>query len=209
MESNFKAFVALVARLRGPDGCPWDRVQTHQSLKSALLEEAWEVIEAIEQDNAQGLQEELGDLLLHVVMHAQIASDNDVFDIKNVIDGVADKLVRRHPHVFGDEQADTPEQVKVTWERVKQQEKKRAGGHTTVTHLPALMAALKVQHQLQKKGNSPQHIIHPELKSLANGADPEAAIGDLLYAVAALADQAGVDPELALQKKLSGVLAHG
>lgn len=207
-ESNFDAFVKLVARLRAADGCPWDRAQTHESLKAALLEEAWEVIAAIEQGDHSGLQEELGDLLLHVVLHAQIASEEHTFDLKDVIDGVADKLVRRHPHVFGDEKADTPEQVKATWDRVKRQEKKEEQTH--VAGLPALIAALKVQHQLRNKGVYPQQTVNPDdLKSLGKGANPEAAIGDLLYAVVELANQAGVDPEMALQKKLSGVLTHG
>lgn len=206
MESSFGAFVQLVARLRAPDGCPWDRVQTHNSLKAALLEEAWEVIGAIEQGDADGLQEELGDLLIHVVMHAQIAKDEALFDIGDVIDGAADKLVRRHPHVFGDEQATTPEQVKVTWERVKRHEKRDQKGDNSVSHLPALVAALKVQHQ----DNAPQPAIDPvDLEALFKGPPSETTIGELLYAAAALADQAGVDPELALQKKLLGILNHG
>ncbi len=116
----FAQLVELMARLRGPGGCPWDREQTHLSLRPYLLEEAYETLEAIE-DGAPGrLREELGDLLLQVVFHAQIASEHGRFTIEDVVGGLAEKLIRRHPHVFGGARAASPDAVLARWERIKE-----------------------------------------------------------------------------------------
>ena len=111
-------------RLRGPKGCPWDRVQTHESIQKNLLEETQEVIEAIEAKSPVMLKEELGDVLLQVVFHAQIASENGQFTINDVLDELRKKLIRRHPHVFGDKKASTPEEALKHWQEAKQKEKK-------------------------------------------------------------------------------------
>jgi MazG family protein len=115
--------VAVQARLRAPGGCPWDREQTHQTLKTYLIEEAYEVLDALDQDNPKELVEELGDLLLQVLFHADIAREAGRFDISDVISGIHDKMVRRHPHVFGDVKADTSEQVLKNWAQLKAKEK--------------------------------------------------------------------------------------
>src|SRR5688572_27467104 len=123
----FSDFVALIARLRAPGGCPWDREQTHESLKPMTLEEAYEVVQAIDEGTDEDLAGELGDLLLQVVFHAQIAAEQGRFDVGRVIERVADKMVRRHPHVFADHDASTPLEVLRNWEALKQQERAASG----------------------------------------------------------------------------------
>ena len=146
----------VMRRLRGPDGCPWDREQTLDSLKSNLIEETYEVIDAIESGDRSELKAELGDLLLQVVFQAQICSEEGSFTFDDVAQSIADKLVRRHPHVFGDVQADTPDQVLRNWEQIKKTEK---GGETPRSlvegiprHLPALAKAHLVQKRVAKVG---------------------------------------------------------
>ena len=121
--SNFERLINIMARLRGPAGCPWDKEQTHQSLKPYLIEEAYELLEAIDCNDDSEIKEELGDLLLQVVFHAQIASEENRFTIDDIAEAIADKLIRRHPHVFGDTQADTPDEVIKNWEAIKAEEK--------------------------------------------------------------------------------------
>lgn len=119
----FDEFVQTIASLRGENGCPWDRKQTHESLKECLTEEAGEVIEAIDKKDDENLCEELGDVLLQVVMHAQIAAEENRFTIEDVIRGVNEKMIRRHPHVFGDAKVDSVEEGLELWAQIKQQEK--------------------------------------------------------------------------------------
>lgn len=120
---NFTDFTDIVAALRAPDGCPWDIKQTHESLKECLTEESGEVIAAIDNKDDENLCEELGDLLLQVVMHAQIAAERGTFTMDDVIQGVSEKMVRRHPHVFGDVKVSSPEESLLLWNEIKKQEK--------------------------------------------------------------------------------------
>jgi len=200
--SRFDELVALMARLRAPDGCPWDRAQTHASLKGMLLEEACEVMAEIERGDPAGLRDELGDLLLHVVFHAQIAAENDDFTIEDVAGGIRDKLVRRHPHVFGAARADNPDAVKQTWEKVKEGEGK--GTLTVSDLLPALVAARKLQERAQNADRSlPVRVDPARLEALLpEGDEPEEAVGALLFAAVSLARARGVEPEWALAKTL-------
>src|SRR5262245_28841013 len=124
---RFEELVALVARLRSPEGCPWDREQSHESIKGLVVEEAYEVVEAIDEGDDGELSAELGDLLLQVVFHSDIASRESRFGVKDVIDSLMDKLVRRHPHVFGGEKADTPGEVLKNWEALKEAERAAKG----------------------------------------------------------------------------------
>jgi MazG family protein len=137
----FEAFVALIARLRAPGGCPWDREQTHRSLKPMTIEEAYEVLEAIDRGDDEHLAGELGDLLLQVVFHAQIAADEGRFDIAQVVERIADKMVRRHPHVFGTDSAATPGQVLRNWEALKRAERQEKG-HDDDSILDGVSASL-------------------------------------------------------------------
>lgn len=123
----FDEFIQTIALLRGENGCPWDKKQTHESLKECLTEEAGEVLEAIDKKDDENLCEELGDLLLQVVMHAQIAAEENRFTIEDVIRGVNEKMIRRHPHVFGDETVNSVEEGLNLWERIKKQEKQGKG----------------------------------------------------------------------------------
>lgn len=154
---EFSKLREIIASLRGPNGCPWDKKQTHVSLKKYLIEEAYEVIEAIDEEDYDHMIEELGDVLLQVMLHAQIGEDDGYFSIDDVIQGISEKMVRRHPHVFGDVHADTAEDVVRNWEEIKKQEKgedeessllKNVGG----THLPNLMRAYELQKEAAKVG---------------------------------------------------------
>ena len=142
---SFDEFRKVVARLRAEDGCPWDREQTHGSLKAACIEEAVEVICGIDvlekTGNAENLKEELGDLLLQIVMHAQIAEEEGLFTMDDVIEGITEKMIRRHPHVFGNAKANSSEEVLVAWEKIKAQEKKNK--IDVSDYLPAAMDEAK------------------------------------------------------------------
>lgn len=161
MSERFSKLIDLMATLRAPNGCPWDRKQTHESLKPYLLEEAYEVLETIDhRDNAK-LKEELGDVLLQVIFHSQIASESGTFTIDEVVDHLAAKLVRRHPHVFGDPDAATKptngEQVLSQWEEIKRAERQAAGGAQSALDgvpkaLPALLRAYQVQARASRVG---------------------------------------------------------
>ncbi|MDO4284656.1 MAG: MazG family protein [Eubacteriales bacterium] len=156
---NFDDLTGIIGRLRAPDGCPWDREQTHESLKPCMTEEAAELLAAIRiydrTGNAENLCEELGDILLQVMMHAAIAEENGVFSIDDVVNGVAQKMVYRHPHVFGEVSADTSEQVLANWEELKKKEKEgkewvKAPLHDIPEELPAMARAQKVVKKIRK-----------------------------------------------------------
>lgn len=159
MSERFDRLTAIMERLRAPDGCPWDRKQTHDSLKPYLLEEAYEVLETIDEGNMAKLREELGDVLLQVVFHAQLASERGDFTIETIIEILNQKLIRRHPHVFDRQEGDpqTPDQVKHRWERIKSQERKDAGETRSLVDgvpktLPALLRAYQVQARASRVG---------------------------------------------------------
>lgn len=153
VKDAFWRLVAVVARLRAPDGCPWDRVQTLKTIEPFTLEETFEVFEAIDADDNAGIAEELGDLLLQVVLYAQIAADEGRFDLIPVVDGITEKLIRRHPHVFGEGQAHTADDVLRNWEQVKQQEKRRESALDGVPlALPGLARAVRLQSKAAKVG---------------------------------------------------------
>ncbi|GGO88280.1 nucleoside triphosphate pyrophosphohydrolase [Wenjunlia tyrosinilytica] len=191
--------VAVMDRLRSPGGCPWDAEQTHASLVKYLIEEAYELVETIEQGDREALREELGDVLLQVMFHARIAQEDEQepFSIDDVAGGIVDKLVYRHPHVFASVDADTPEQVEANWEELKAAEKHRDSVTDGVPMgQPALALAAKLLARADKAGIDvpvPAPVAPPERP------DDEAAIGRLLLAVAALACANGVDPEAALR----------
>ena len=220
----------VVARLRGPDGCPWDRAQTHRSLRRHLLDEAYELLDAIEDGDPVRLKEELGDVLLQAVFHAQMAADEGTFDIDDVAEVEVEKLIRRHPHVFADVEADTPEQVYANWERIKAEEQvgKRRIDAEIPSALPALLAAQKVQRRAAGRGFDWAELagavekVREELGELEEaavsqeGRDREGAakdaleeeVGDVLFAVTALARKLGVDAESALRGTMRKFVAR-
>jgi len=201
--------VRVMARLRGPGGCPWDAEQTHETLVKYLLDETYELIEAIESGAPGHIAEELGDLLLQVVFHAQMAADAGEFDIDEVAGGIVTKLVTRHPHVFGDLEVDGASEVVANWEVIKDHEKGRTSVLEGVPEaLPALAFATKLQKRAAKIGfdwddaNGPADKVREELAEVegATAEQLEEEIGDLVFASVALARKLGVDPETALRR---------
>jgi uncharacterized protein YabN with tetrapyrrole methylase and pyrophosphatase domain len=187
----------VMARLRSEDGCPWDQKQNHSSLETHLLEESYEVIDAIERgDTGADLQEELGDLLLQVAFHARIAQQEGRFDLADVGDTLVAKLVRRHPHVFGETLVADADEVLRNWEAIKRSEKTDRGDFDDIPRsLPALLAAAKTQKRAAADGFAPSADEATEgLRGALNASD----IGEALFWMVALARAQGVDPETAL-----------
>lgn len=194
----------IVARLRGPEGCPWDQQQTHESLSGHLVEECSELLETIDRGDIDHMREELGDLLLHIFLHAQIEDDVGTFDIEDVAGDICEKLIRRHPHVFGEAKVAGLDELYSQWERIKRGEKKHGVEHKGVMkhlppRLPALLFAKSVYHQIHKKGFDAEGLIDTDaLDKLREGLD-EAKAGKMLFELAAVCNQMGVDPETALR----------
>lgn len=153
---TFEEFKNIIAQLRAENGCPWDRKQTHDSLRDCMLEEAYEAVDAIDNHDTENLKEELGDILLQVYMHAQISSETGEFEVEDVVDGIARKMLHRHPHVFGQAKADTPEAVLENWEAIKKKEKghqsAKDGLCAVARALPANIRAQKVQKKAAAVG---------------------------------------------------------
>ncbi|MFQ6097872.1 MAG: nucleoside triphosphate pyrophosphohydrolase [Armatimonadota bacterium] len=202
--------VEVIARLRGPGGCPWDRQQTHASLKRYLIEECYEALEAIDARDPKRLSDELGDVLIQVLLHAQIAAERGDFDIEDIAQGTVRKLRHRHPHVFGDVQVRDADEVIVNWERLKHQEPVNRGRESLLDGvpeaLPALLRALKTQKRAARVGfdwedvTGPLEKVDEELRrDIAEGKDAADEVGDLLFAVVNVARFLDVDPEDALR----------
>jgi tetrapyrrole methylase family protein/MazG family protein len=209
---GFDEFVRMIEVLRSPGGCPWDREQTHESIAKNVVEEAYEAVHAIETRDIAELCEELGDVLLQVVLQSQIAADADEFTIDDVVAGISAKIVRRHPHVFGEEEAGTPAEVHATWDRIKRAEKAEKGGGLLdgVPHaLPALMMAQTISRKAVAAGFEWESLDGVwekfdeevgELKATEPGsAEAADEIGDVLFTVVNLARKQGIDAETALR----------
>jgi MazG family protein len=212
----FEQLLAIMARLRGPQGCPWDLTQTRSSLKPFLVEEAYEVLEAIDAGDARGLLEELGDLLFQVVFHAQIGAEEGTFQMSDVLRHVCEKMTSRHPHVFGDARVDTPEAALLQWETIKQGEGKPGGGTRSVIDgvpraLPGLLRAQRMQSKAARvKFDWPDAAtawgkVQEEVAEVADAmaaGDPHQVreeLGDLLFSVVNVARLSSIDAEDALQ----------
>jgi tetrapyrrole methylase family protein/MazG family protein len=204
--------VAVMAKLCAPDGCPWDREQTHESLRRYLLEEAYEVVEAIDEGDVEHLCEELGDVLLQVLFHAQIASEAGYFTLNQIVEGITAKLVRRHPHVFGDVSVRDAAEVNRNWEAIKRREKGDKAPESLLAGIGKVLPALTRANTLQKRAarvgfdwpdlTGPVAKVHEELDELlqAPPAEREGELGDLLFAVVNVARAFGIEPELALNR---------
>ncbi|MFN3974023.1 MAG: nucleoside triphosphate pyrophosphohydrolase [Dehalococcoidia bacterium] len=207
--SRFETFRSILARLRAPNGCPWDREQTHQSLRRALLEECHETLEALDAADDRRLVEELGDLLIHIGFHCQIGEEQGAFRWEDVFRQVNAKLLRRHPHVFGDARVDTARQVEEQWERIKKEEKPHASLLEGLPKgLPALAAAQTISQRAARVGfewpdlASVFQKVQEELAELQQAQAPqerENEMGDLLFTIVNLARWLGVDAESALR----------
>jgi len=221
----FEKLVALQARLRAPDGCPWDREQTHTTLRTYLIEEAYEVLDALESGDDEKFAEEMGDLLLQVVFHSQIAAEAGRFTVSDVIRGVHEKMVRRHPHVFGDQRAKDADEVLKTWHQIKAQERRGKAVETGPSKdeavesaldgvpraLPATLEALQLTKKAARTGfdwHDAAGIVEKireeatELQGELGGknqAKLEEEVGDLLFAAVNLARFLKIDPEIALK----------
>jgi tetrapyrrole methylase family protein / MazG family protein len=202
--------VRVMARLRGPGGCPWDHEQTHRTLARHLLEETHEVLDAIDTGDPDRLRDELGDVLLQVVFHAQMAAEEGTFDIDDVAQATIEKLIRRHPHVFGEVRVSGADEVLVNWEQIKAEETGEQPVEDDIPPtLPALARASKVQRRAAGWGfdwrttDGAMAKLREEVDELAAAGTPEEAeeeLGDVLFAAAAVARRLGVDPESALRR---------
>jgi tetrapyrrole methylase family protein/MazG family protein len=214
---SFEQLVGIMRKLRAPGGCPWDAEQTHESLTRYLLEETYEVIEAIDEKSPEHLKEELGDLLLQPIFHAAIAEDSGEFTIDDVISTLCEKLIRRHPHVFGDLEIKNSDQQIKNWEQIKRLEKgeERPSALSGVPeHLPALLKAHKISEKASQVGFDWEHAdqvfakVMEELHEFEDawaGGDKErmeAELGDLLFATANLGRYLRLNPEEALRKTI-------
>ncbi len=204
--SEIQRLREIMATLRGPDGCPWDQAQTHQSLTRCLVEECSETLEAIDDEDFDGLREELGDLLLQVVMHACLAEESGHFDLEEVAFGINEKLIHRHPHVFGDQAGvDSPEKVLAQWEELKAQEKNHKGKQNRFfKDLPPKLPALLHAYDVYKQGRNKEAPLDEfcdlsETSELADGLCEEEA-GRRLFGIVAACREAGIDPEAALRR---------
>nr|WP_302650453.1 nucleoside triphosphate pyrophosphohydrolase [uncultured Agathobaculum sp.] len=211
---NFNDLLRIMEILRAPDGCMWDREQDHQSIRRNFIEETYEVCEAIDEQDPEHLKEELGDVLLQVVFHAQMEKEKGVFDIEDVADGVCKKLIYRHPHIFGTVEVGSSEEILRNWDELKRKEKHQKSDTDTLTSvaksLPGLIRAEKLQKKAAKVGfdwDGPQGALDKvaeeldEVKRAAHGdGDTEEEIGDLLFAAVNVARHLGVDSERAMEK---------
>jgi len=207
--SSFESLQNTVAHLRAPDGCPWDREQTHESLRKHLLEEAYETLEALDQANLEGLREELGDLLLQILMHAQIAQEQGNFQMSDVVSGIQSKLIRRHPHVFGDVEASSVDQVLNNWEHYKREEREGGPLDGVPRSLPALAQSAELQDRAGRIGfdwaadEQRQSKFEGAFSRLAGEREQELRpeqLGDLLFVIVNYARRIKVDAEAELQR---------
>ena len=212
--SKFDALREIIARLRAPDGCPWDRKQTHASLRESFLQECYEVLESLDEGNAPKLREELGDLLLHIVLQAQIAEESGEFKIEDVIKGINEKLIHRHPHVFSTAQVKNAEEVSHNWQELKQVEKDKKGNKDSLLasvpkSLPALNYSQEIQHRAAQVGfdwENDQGVIDKlaeelgEFQHAATKKEKTEEIGDILFTMANIARRQGIELEVALRE---------
>ena len=213
-ETSFQEFQEIIAHLRAPNGCPWDREQTHLSLRNNLLEEAYETLEAIDRLDVDGMQEELGDLLLQIVLHSQIATEAGEFRMEDVITGISRKIIRRHPHVFGDTTVEGVKGVLQNWEKLKEKERSDKGSvekgllDGVPVILPSLTQAQELQDRAARVGFDWPTIepvwekVLEELEEVRQAETPEEVekeLGDLLFAVVNLTRWFKVDSESALR----------
>jgi len=220
--NNFQKLVDIMTLLRSNDGCPWDKVQTSESIKPYLIEETYEVIEAIDEKDPVKMKEELGDLLLQVVFHAQIAKDRGEFDINDVIDKISDKMVSRHPHVFGDAKFETPEEVTKQWQDRKREEGKLKDSalEGVPKELPSLLRAHRLQSRAAKVGFDWAKVedvfekLDEELEEFKEALEKkdkkeiEDELGDIFFVLVNISRFVGVNAEEALRKTISKFISR-
>ena len=217
-DKSIEKFIKIVKRLR--KDCPWDREQTHTSIRHSLIEETYEVIEAIDQKDSDELKKELGDLLLHIVLHAVIAEEEKSFTLEDVIHSISEKMIRRHPHVFGTTVVEDAHEVKRNWERIKMTEGRRSVVDGVPKEMPALLRALRIQEKASKVGfdwkkkRDVWKKVEEEIRELAgaerakNIARIEEEYGDLLFSLVNYSRFIGVNPEFALKGSIEKFISR-
>jgi tetrapyrrole methylase family protein/MazG family protein len=218
MAEHMERLIKIVEKLRAPDGCPWDREQTHSSLLPGLLDESYEFFEAVDENNSGMMKEELGDILLQVVLHAQIAGENKLFNIEDVACGIADKIVHRHPHVFGGASVSSTAEVLTNWEKIKRTEKKDSRKYVTdgvPANLPALLRADKIQSRAARVGFDWKDIgpvmdkVEEEFREFREAVEKgdhdnaEEELGDILFALTNVARHKKISAEDALRRTIN------
>jgi tetrapyrrole methylase family protein/MazG family protein len=209
-QKEFTNLVEIIGKLRGPDGCPWDKKQTHSSLKEFLLEESYEVLEALDEGDSAKLSQELGDLLLQIILHTQIAFENNEFTLEDVLRNINIKLIRRHPHIFGNTRVQNAEEVSHNWEIIKKGERDpELSILDSVPHqMPALAYSQDIQRRVAQVGFDWENIdgvidkLTEEIKELQqtdNLKDREEEFGDLLFTLVNIARRMGIDSEVSLR----------
>lgn len=202
----FEEYVAVIRRLRAE--CPWDREQTHESIRHSLLEETYEVIEAIDHNNLDELKRELGDLLLHVTLHSVMAEEKKAFTVNDLLEAATEKMVRRHPHVFAGTKVSGSHEVKANWEKLKMKEGRRSALDGVPKELPALLRASRVQDKASKVGFDWKETkdvwkkVSEEVQELetAGSHEKEEEFGDVLFSLVNYARFVNINPEMALRK---------
>ena len=213
---HIKKLINIAEKLRSPEGCPWDREQTRESLKPFLIEEMYELIDAMNSNDSEGIKEELGDLLFQIVLHCQLSKEHGLFDIDDVAEGIAHKMVTRHPHVFGDKEFKTSEDVRKWWNEHKKKEGKSP--KSVLDRVPKSLPALSMAKMLQEKASGvgfDWDNIGDVLKKLDEEVDEfkgafetnnyselESELGDMLFVLVRVANFVNVDPEIALRKTI-------
>ena len=208
---EFSALVEIIAALRGPDGCPWDRKQTHRSLRATFLQECYEVLAALDSGDTEALREELGDLLLHIVLQVQIASEDSEFKLRDVIKGISEKLIRRHPHVFGSSEVRDADEVLHNWAELKKAEKgtEQSILESVPEELPALSYSQEVQHRAAQAGfdwEDDDGVIDKlteevrEFREAQGQEQRTQEYGDLMFTLVNIARRQGMDVETALRE---------
>ncbi len=213
----FERLIEIVEALRGPDGCPWDKEQTRQSLKPFLIEEAYELLEALDENDPEKIKEELGDLLFQIVFHCRLSEEMKQFDAEGVIDGIAKKMIGRHPHVFGDDKLKTSREVLLKWDEHKKKEGKLRESllEGVPKTLPSLLMAHKLQHKASKAGFDWDNVddvfkkLDEELQEFKDAVSKktrdeiEDELGDIFFVLVRVSHFVGVNPEDALRKTIS------
>ena len=207
---TFDDLLAILKILRSPGGCPWDMEQTHKSIRADFIEEVYEAIEGIDSDDDEIMKEELGDVLLQVVFHAQIGEDDGKYTINDILNGICKKLIIRHPHVFADVKADTTDEVLKNWNAIKMQTKGQTSAKEALDGiskaLPSLVRAEKIASKLNKY--STPYATKDDIKALADNIADENDIGKLLYAVTSYAKSQGINAEKALYDECDKIISE-
>lgn len=197
---NFNELVGIIKTLRSPGGCPWDIEQTHKSIRNSFLEETYEAVDAIDREDDTDLCEELGDVLLQILLHAQMGKEDGTFDIEDVVDGVARKMILRHPHVFGNVKADTTDKVLENWDKIKMVEKSQQSYADTLKSVPVTFPSLLRAAKVQKRAKKGSPNVLATVDYSIDGNCTAEQIGNLLFSIVKKAAENGIDCDEALNK---------